>query len=86
MSHFSIEVDRKFKREGNLSADFFNCVYFGKQAKFVEKYLHKGIKIVISGRIQNDSYINRDRQAVYSVCIMVEVIDSAESKNAADWK
>ena len=82
VGRFSIAVDRRFKREGEPDADFFNCTCFGKQAEFVERYLHKGTKIVVSGRIQNDNYTNKDGQTVYSVRVMVEEIEFAESKNA----
>lgn len=82
IARFSLAVDRKFKREGEPDADFFNCTTFGKQAEFVEKYLRQGTKIVICGRIQNDNYTNREGQKVYSVRIMVEEIEFAESKNA----
>ncbi len=80
---FSIAVDRRFKREGEPDADFFNCTVFNKQAEFAERYLHKGTKVVLSGRIQNDNYTNRDGQQVYSVRIMVDEIEFAESKNAS---
>jgi len=83
VGRFSIAVDRKFKREGEPDADFFNCTSFGKQAEFVEKYLRKGTKVVVVGRIQNDNYTNKDGQQVYSVRIMVDEIEFAESKNAA---
>ena len=83
MGRFSIAVDRRFKREGEPDADFFNCTAFGKQAEFVERYLHKGTKIVLSGRIQNDNYTNKDGQMVYSVRVMVDEIEFAESKNAS---
>ncbi len=56
---------------------------FGKQAEFVERYLHKGTKVVLSGRVQNDNYTNKDGQMVYSVRIMVDEIEFAESKNAS---
>ena len=79
VARFSIAVDRRLKREGEPDADFFNCTCFGKQAEFVEKYLHKGTKVVISGRIQNDNYTNKDGQMVYSVRIMVDEIEFAES-------
>lgn len=82
IARFSLAVDRKYKREGEPDADFFNCTTFGKQAEFVEKYLHQGTKIVVCGRIQNDNYTNREGQKVYSVRIMVEEIEFAESKNA----
>lgn len=82
IARISVAVDRKWKREGEPEADFFNCTAFGKQAEFIEKYLHKGTKILISGRIQNDNYTNKDGQKVYSVQIMAEEIEFAESKNA----
>ncbi len=83
VARFSIAVDRRFKREGEPDADFFNCTSFGKQAEFVERYLHKGTKVVLSGRVQNDNYTNKDGQMVYSVRIMVDEIEFAESKNAS---
>lgn len=83
VARFSVAVDRRFKRDGEPDADFFNCTAFGKQAEFVERYLHKGIKIVLSGRVQNDNYTNKDGQMVYSVRIMVEEIEFAESKAAS---
>ena len=83
VARFSVAVDRRFKREGEPDADFFNCTAFGKQAEFVERYLHKGTKIVLSGRIQNDNYTNKDGQMVYSVRIIVDDVEFAESKNAS---
>ena len=83
VARFSVAVDRRFKREGEPDADFFNCTCFGRQAEFVERYLHKGIKVVLSGRVQNDNYTNKDGQMVYSVRIMVDEIEFAESKNAS---
>ena len=83
VARFSIAVDRRFKREGEPDADFFNCTAFGKQAEFIERYLRKGVKILTTGRIQNDNYTNKDGQMVYSVRVMVEEIEFAESKNAS---
>ena len=83
IARFSLAVDRRFKREGEPDADFFNCTCFGKQAEFVEKYLHKGVKVLLSGRAQNDNYTNKDGQMVYSIRVMVDEIEFAESKNAA---
>ena len=82
IASFSIAVNRRFKREGEADADFFNCTAFGKQAEFIERYLRKGVKVLTTGRIQNDNYTNKDGQMVYSVRIMVEDIEFAESKNA----
>ena len=83
IARFSLAVDRRFKRQGDtVTADFFNCTAFGKQGEFVEKYLKQGTKIVVTGRIQNDNYTNKEGQKVYSVQIIVEEIEFAESKNA----
>jgi len=83
VGRFSIAVDRRFKRDGQPEADFFNCTTFGKQAEFVEKYLKKGTKIVISGSVQNDNYTDKDGNQRYSVQIICDEIEFAESKNAA---
>ena len=80
IASFSVATNRKFKRDGEPDADFFNCTAFGKQAEFVEKYLKKGTKILLSGRVQNDNYTNKEGQKVYSIQIMVEEIEFAESK------
>ena len=81
IARFSLAVDRRYKKQGDtVTADFFNCTAFGKQGEFVEKYLKQGTKIVVTGRIQNDNYTNKEGQKVYSVQIMVEEIEFAESK------
>ena len=82
IARFSVAVDRRFKRQGEPEADFFNCTAFGKQAEFVEKYLKQGTKILLSGRAQNDNYTNKNGEKVYSVQIIAEEIEFAESKNA----
>ena len=82
-ARYSIAVDRRFKRDGEPDADFFNCTSCGKQAEFVERYLKKGTKVVVSGRLQNNNYTNKEGQKVYDVRIMVEDIEFAESKNAS---
>ena len=83
IARFSLAVDRRYKKQGDtVTADFFNCTAFGKQGEFVEKYLKQGTKIVVTGRIQNDNYTNKEGQKVYSVQIMVEEIEFAESKAA----
>ena len=83
IARFSLAVDRRFRRAGDQTdTDFFNCTAFGKQGEFVEKYLKQGTKILLSGRIQNDNYTNRDGQKVQAVQIIAEEIEFAESKNA----
>lgn len=83
VARFNIAVDRKFKREGDPTADFFNCTAFGKTAEFVEKYLKKGTKMLVFGHIQNDNYTNKDGQMVYSVQIIVDELEFAEGKGSS---
>jgi single-strand DNA-binding protein len=79
-----LAVDRRFKRAGEQdTADFFNCTAFGRTAEFIEKYFKKGLKTVVTGRIQNDNYTNKEGQKVYSTVIIVEDAEFAESKNAS---
>ena len=82
VARYTLAVDRKFKRDGEQTADFISCVAFGKQAQFVENYLHQGMKMVISGHIQTGSYTNRDGQKVYTTDVVVEEHEFAESKSA----
>ena len=77
---YTIAVDRRFAQE--KIADFFICTAFGKQGEFVAKYLRKGTKILMSGRIQNDNYTKKDGQKVYGVQIFADEIEFAESKKA----
>lgn len=84
VAKFSLAVNRRFKQDNGPDTDFFNCTTFGKQAEFVEKYLKKGTKIVVSGRIQNDNYTDKNGNQVYSTQIMVEEIEFAESKKASE--
>lgn len=79
---FSLAVDRRFKSEGQPEADFFNCVTFGKQAEFVEKYLHKGTKILLAGEIQNNNYKDQNGVQHYSMQVLVNEIEFAESKRS----
>ena len=86
IARFSLAVDRRYKKPGDeVTADFFNCTVFGKQAEFVEKYLKKGTKILTAGRIQNDNYTNKEGQKVYSVQIIVEEMEFAESKASTEY-
>lgn len=83
VARYTIAVDRRFKRDGEQSADFIGCVAFGRNAEFAEKHLRQGTKIVLTGRIQTGSYTNRDGQKVYTTDIVVEEQEFAESKAAA---
>ena len=82
VARFSLAVDRKFKREDEeQTADFINCVAFGKTAEFIEKYFFKGTKMVLEGRIQTGSY-EKEGQRIYTTDIVVEQVEFAESKAA----
>ena len=81
IAKWSIAVDRRFKREGQPDADFFNCQAFGKTAEFIEKYLKKGSKIAIEGSLQNNNW-EKDGVKHYDIVINVEQVEFAESKNA----
>lgn len=83
IARYTLAVDRKFKRDGEPNADFINCIAFGKNGEFAEKYLHKGIKILVEGRWQSGSYTNKDGQKVYTNDCVVESCEFAESKNTS---
>lgn len=80
---YTLAVDRRFKREGDPTADFISCVVFGKGAEFAEKYLRKGVKIAVVGRIQTGSYTNQQGDKVYTTDVVVEEQEFAESKAAS---
>lgn len=82
VARYTLAVDRMFKREGEPNTDFINCITFGKSAEFVEKYLKKGMRIAVSGRIQTGSYTNRDGIKVYTTDIIVEEHEFAERKQS----
>ena len=83
VARYSLAVDRRFRRDGEPTADFINCVAFGRAAEFAERYLRQGTKIAITGRIQTGSYTNRDGVKVYTTDIVVEEQEFAESKAAS---
>lgn len=83
IARYTLAVDRRFKRDGEQTADFINCVVFGKSAEFTEKYFRQGMRITISGRIQTGSYTNKEGVKVYTTEVVVEEQEFAESKNAS---
>lgn len=83
IARYRLAVDRRYKKDGEDSADFISCVAFGKSAEFVEKYLKKGMKIAVVGRIQTGSYTNKDGQKVYTTDIVIEEQYFCESKNTS---
>ena len=83
IARYTLAVDRYTKQNDNeQTADFISCVAFGKAAEFAQKYLHQGIKVLVTGRMQTGSYTNRDGKKVYTTDVIVEGHEFAESKNA----
>lgn len=80
IARFNLAVGRIYKKDGEQSADFISCVAFGKTAEFIEKYVFKGTKIAVEGRIQTGSYTNKDGNKVYTTDVVVEQVEFAESK------
>lgn len=79
VARYTLAIDRRGKDAG---ADFISCVAFGKQGEFAEKYLKKGMKIGLSGRIQTGSYTNKEGQKVYTTDVIAEEHDFCESKGS----
>lgn len=87
IARYSLAVDRRRARntgDDQQSADFINCVPFGRQGEFAEKYLKKGTKIAVTGRIQTGSYTNKDGQKVYTTDVVIEEQEFAESKGSRE--
>lgn len=83
IARYTLAVDRRFRRDADQqTADFIGCVAFGRLGEFAEKYLRKGTKVVVTGRIQTGSYTNKDGQRVYTTDVVVEECEFAESKNS----
>lgn len=80
IAKFSLAVDRRYKSENGPTADFPNCVAFGRTAEFIEKYFRKGMRMGCQGRIQTGSYTNNDGQKVYTTDVVVESCEFVESK------
>ena len=80
VARYSLAVDKKYKRDDGITADFFNMVAFGKSAEFTEKYLHKGTKMLITGRVQTGTY-EKDGVKVPFFEVLVEEQEFVESKN-----
>ncbi len=84
IARYTLAVDRRKSKtdDSQPSADFIGCVAFGRQGEFAEKYLHKGTKIAIEGRIQTGSYTNKDGQKVYTTDVIVDNHEFCEGKGA----
>ena len=83
IARYTLAVDRRFKRDGEATADFISCVSFGRTAEFAEKYFHQGLKVLVAGRIQTGSYTNNSGQKVYTTDVVVEEQEFAEGKNSS---
>ncbi len=81
IARYSLAVDKKYKRDDGITADFFNMVAFGKTAEFTERHLRKGVKMLISGRVQTGTY-EKDGVRIPFFEVVVEEQEFAESKNA----
>ena len=88
VARYTLAVDRRFTKrdwgDSQQTADFISCVAFGRSAEFAERYLRKGLKLVVTGRIQTGSYTNQEGQKVYTTDVVVEDQEFAESKAASD--
>lgn len=84
IARYTLAVDRRYKKDGEPTADFLRCVAIGRNAEFAEKYFRKGTKLVICGHIQTGSYTNKDGQKVYTTDIYVDEQEFAESKSSAE--
>ena len=83
IARYTLAVDRGVKdQNGNNIADFINCIAFNKAADFAERYLHKGTKIAIEGRIQTGSFTNKDGQKVYTTDVIINRHEFVESAKA----
>jgi len=82
IARFTTAVDRRFKTQDGQTADFINCIAFGKTSDFVEKYFKQGMKIGLVGRIQTGSYTNKDGAKVYTTEVVVENVEFVESKTS----
>lgn len=83
VAKYTLAVDRRYKKEGEQTADFIRCISFGKNAEFAEKYMTQGRKFAVEGSIQTGSYQNKDGQTVYTTDVIVNGQDFCDSKPAS---
>ena len=82
IARYTLAVNRRYKRDGEQEADFISCVTFGKSAEFAQKYLHKGMRIVIGGSISTGSYKDKDGKTIYTTDVVVEEHEFAQNKDS----
>ena len=83
VARYTLAVNRRYKRDGEQEADFISCVTSGKSAEFAQKYLCKGIRIVIGGRISTGSYKDKDGKTIYTTDVIVEEHEFAQNKDGS---
>ena len=87
IARYTLAVDRRGRRsqdgDQGQTADFINIVAFDRAGEFAEKYFRQGMRVLVSGRIQTGSYINKDGQKVYTTDVIVEDQEFADSKNSS---
>ena len=83
VARYTVAVDRRLKRDGEPTADFIPCVVFGRSAEFAEKYFRQGMRVLVSGRIQTGSYVNKEGQKVYTTEVILDDQEFADSKGSA---
>ena len=87
VARYTLAVDRRRANpDGSREADFISCVAFQKGAEFADKYLHRGSKIMVTGRIQTGSYVDKDGLKHYTTDVVVEDQEFAESKAASETR
>lgn len=84
VARFTLAVDRIPKREGEPEADFFNCVAFDRKAEFVEQYWYSGMRVAVSGKLQNENYTNKKGEKVYGVSLKADDVEFADGKKGVD--
>ena len=82
-ARYMLAVNRRYKRDGEQEADFISCVTFGKSAEFAQKYLHKGMRIVIGGRISTGNYKDKDGKMIYTTDVIVESMNLLRTRTTA---
>lgn len=85
VARYTLAVDREYKQQGQPSADFINCIAFGKNAEFVENYMKKGMKVAVKGRIQTGNYTDKNGNKVYTTDVIAEKHYFCESKYGAEF-
>ncbi|XBX05261.1 single-stranded DNA-binding protein [Enterocloster clostridioformis] len=85
IARYTLAVDRRGRRESDQdqqTADFINCVAFDRAAEFAEKYFHQGMRVLVSGRLQTGSYVNKEGKKVYTTEVILTDQEFADSKGS----